>query len=43
MEITDQQMVFLGGLCDRDNLDISHMNLEGFMKEHMANLSPSSA
>ena len=49
-EITDQQVVLLDNLLTRDNLDISHMLAEGFMKEHIidlqdtehsSNLSPS--
>ena len=40
IEITDQQVVLLGNLLARDDLDIAHMLAEGFTKEHMVNLSP---
>ena len=43
MEITDQKLAFIGCLLVRDNLDISHMLVEAFMKEHISNLSPSFA
>ena len=41
METTDQQVVLLGDLLARDNLDIPHILLESFTKEHKVNLSPS--
>ena len=39
-EITYQQVVLLGDLLARDNLNIPHMFAEDFPKEHIVNLSP---
>ena len=40
-EITDQQVVLLGDLLTRDNLDIPHKLAECFTKGHRVNLSSS--